>query len=82
MDGKTTYLNANIDYDIYLQQPKGFEQGENKVCHLNKSIYGLKQSGKLWNKLIHAFLTDIAFSDHLLTIVCIIRKTQTFVYIF
>ena len=61
MDVKTAYLNANIDCNIYLQQPKGFEQGENKVCHLNKSIYGLKQSGKLWNKLIHAFLTDNSF---------------------
>ena len=81
MDVKTAYLNANIDCDIYLQQPKGFEQGENKVCHLNKSIYGLKQSGKLWNKLIHAFLTDNSFQrssvDH-----CLYYKKDTNVCIY
>ena len=81
MDVKTAYLNANIDCDIYLQQPKGFEQGENKVCHLNKSIYGLKQSGKLWNKLIHAFLTDNSFQrssvDH-----CLYYKKDTNICIY
>ena len=81
MDVKTAYLNANIDCNIYLQQPKGFEQGENKVCHLNKSIYGLKQSGKLWNKLIHAFLTDNSFQrssvDH-----CLYYKKDTNICIY
>ena len=44
MDVKTAYLNANIDYEIYIEQPRGFKKGENRVCYLNKSIYGLKQS--------------------------------------
>ena len=32
---------------IYNEQPKGFEIRKNKVCKLKKSIYGLKQAGKL-----------------------------------
>ena len=55
MDVKTTYLNANIDYEIYIEQPQGFKKGENRVCYLNKSIYGLKQSGRMWNNVLNEF---------------------------
>ena len=47
LDVKTANLNAPIDCNIYVKQPEGFEiPGDNKVCHLNKSLYGLKQSGR------------------------------------
>ena len=50
MDVKTAYLNAPIDCEIYIEQPEGFEQqGENGVklvCKLQKSLYGIKQSGR------------------------------------
>ena len=35
MDVKTSYLNANIDCEIYIEQPQGFQKGENRVCYLN-----------------------------------------------
>ena len=50
MDVKTAYLNADIDCVIFLEQPEGFvkrnSKGEKLVCKLNKSLYGLKQSGR------------------------------------
>lgn len=53
MDVKTAYLHAPIDCEIYMEQPEGFEKksktGEKLVCKLNKSLYGLKQSGRNWN---------------------------------
>ena len=72
LDVKSAYLNAEIDHEIYLQQPKGFikydEKGNPLVLKLNKSLYGLKQSGRMWNNLLHNFLTDIDFvqseADH------------------
>ena len=61
MDVKAAYLNAPIDCEIYLEQPEGFEakteNGEQLFCRLNKSLYGLKQSGRNWNKMLHSFLT-------------------------
>ena len=46
MDVKTTFLNEELDKEIYMDQPIGFEtQGhERKLCRLKCSICDLKQS--------------------------------------
>ena len=38
MDIKSAYLNGSISEDIYMQQPKGYEEkgGENKIAKLKK----------------------------------------------
>ena len=51
IDVDTAYLNANIDADLYITQPQGFEvpnQGELRACKLNRAIYGLKQAVLAW----------------------------------
>ncbi|KAK3876712.1 hypothetical protein Pcinc_018524 [Petrolisthes cinctipes] len=67
MDVKTAYLNADIEYEIYLEQPEGFvkknEKGEHLVCKLKKSLYGLKQSGRNWNSTLQKFLNDQKFNQ-------------------
>ncbi|KAL0559238.1 hypothetical protein IC582_003835 [Cucumis melo] len=51
MDVKTTFLNGNLEESIYMVQPEGFIQKgqEQKICKLQKSIYGLKQASRSWN---------------------------------
>ena len=65
MDVKRAYLNANIDCEVFMEQPKGFitKSGDNDdlVLRLKKSQYGLKQSGRLWNNLLHSFLVERGF---------------------
>ena len=59
MDVKTAYLNAPIDCEIYMEQTEGSEVQRGKgrlVYKLNKSLYGLKQSGRNWNSLLHSYL--------------------------
>ena len=50
MDIKKAYLNADIEEELFMQQPEGFEkfdkQGNPLICKLRKSLYGLKQSGR------------------------------------
>jgi len=52
IDIKSAYLNGNLEEEIYMDQPRGFEVkgAENKVCRLLKVIYGLKQAGRQWHK--------------------------------
>lgn len=45
-DVKTAFLHGKLDNEIYMKAPDGYEYGENIVCELKKSIYGLKQAEK------------------------------------
>ncbi|KAF5804990.1 putative RNA-directed DNA polymerase [Helianthus annuus] len=51
MDVKTAFLNGHLSEDVYMVQPDGFIDPKypNRVCKLNKSIYGLKQASRSWN---------------------------------
>jgi hypothetical protein len=51
MDVKTTFLNGNLEEDVYMIKPKGFVDPNNarKICKIKKSIYGLKQACRSWN---------------------------------
>ncbi|GKA82497.1 zinc finger, CCHC-type containing protein [Tanacetum coccineum] len=52
MDVKTTFLNGELDEEVYMNQPQGFIMpgNENKVCKLIKSLYGLKHAPKQWHQ--------------------------------
>ena len=51
MDVKTTFLNGFLKEELYMMQPEGFvnHKGTNKVCKLQRSIYGLVQASRSWN---------------------------------
>nr|GEW15052.1 zinc finger, CCHC-type [Tanacetum cinerariifolium] len=52
MDVKTTFLNGDLDEEVYMKQPEGFIMpgNEHKVCKLVNSLYGLKQAPKQWHQ--------------------------------
>ena len=54
MDVKTAFLYGELKDEIYMEQPEGFlvKEQEKKVCKLIKSIYGLKQAGRVWYELM------------------------------
>ena len=59
----TAFLLSNLDEEIYMEQPPGFVVAgkENYVCRLRKSIYGLKQSPKVWNCEIDSYLKSLGY---------------------
>ncbi|GAA0164555.1 hypothetical protein LIER_20158 [Lithospermum erythrorhizon] len=61
MDVKTTFLNGELDEEVYMEQPEGFivHGQEHKVCKPIKSLYGIKQAPKQW----HQKFDEIVLSD-------------------
>ena len=46
MDVKSTFLNGELQEEVYVAQPAGFvvEGAEHKVLKLKKALYGLRQA--------------------------------------
>jgi hypothetical protein len=46
MDVKSTFLNGDLEEEVYMEQPEGFSLTDNSnyVCNLKKNLYGLKQA--------------------------------------
>ena len=57
-DVKAAYLKSDIDEEIYMLLPKANKNDNNHWVKLLKSIYGLKQAGKLWFENIKGVLLD------------------------
>jgi hypothetical protein len=55
-DVPTAFLNADVEEEVYMEMPKGFGK-DGVVCRLLKSLYGLKQGPRNWDRLIHGFIT-------------------------
>lgn len=65
IDFDQAYLNGELDEEIYMEQPEGFEVGASgKVCRLRKALYGLKQAGRQWFLTLQTCLEGIGFVCH------------------
>jgi hypothetical protein len=61
MDVKTAFLYGDIDEEVYVEQPTGYDNGKDDVCILDKGLYGLKQSPRIWYSTLTQFLRSIGF---------------------
>ena len=52
MDVKSAFLNGILSEQVYVEQPKGFEDPKfpNYLYRLKKSLYGLNQALRAWNE--------------------------------
>ncbi len=60
MDVVTAFLQEDIDEVIYVEFPHGHKK-EGQVCQLNRALYGLKQSPRLWQQNIRATLAKLGY---------------------
>ena len=66
MDVKTTFLNGDLEKNVYIAQSKGFvmEGKERMGCRLKKSIYGLKQVSRQWYLKFDQTIRNFGFKEN------------------
>ncbi|XP_070026462.1 uncharacterized protein LOC142182230 [Nicotiana tabacum] len=83
MDVKITFLNGDLEEEVYMHQPEGFcdKVKSHLVCKLNKSIYGLKQASRQWYIKFHNVVSSFEFTKNIID-QCIYLKISGSKYIF
>jgi hypothetical protein len=63
MDVKTTFLHGDLEKEIYMKQPEEFVVRGKKylVCKLKRSLYGLKQSIRMWYQNFDTYILSLGF---------------------
>ena len=70
LDIKNAFLNGELVEEVYIELPPRFfdDQGNKKVCKLNKSLYGLKQSPRAWfgrfSQVLRRYRYSQGYVDH------------------
>ncbi|CAI7854585.1 unnamed protein product [Closterium sp. NIES-53] len=62
MDVTTAFLNGVLEEEIFMAQPKGFDDGSGRVLRLKKALYGLKQAPRQWYLKLRGVLEEIGFT--------------------
>lgn len=62
-DVKSAFLNGDIQEEVYVKQPQGYEKkGEKyRVYKLLKALYGLSQAPRAWYARLKRFLERVGF---------------------
>jgi hypothetical protein len=82
MDVVTAYLYGSLDSEIYMKVPDGLKIPDSKANHnmysvkLQRALYGLKQSGRMWYNRLSQFLLKKGYINNPDSPCVFIRKSQ------
>lgn len=88
IDVVTVYLYGSIDSDIYMKIPEGFKMAdalsekpkEMYSIKLKRSLYGLKQPGRMWYNRLSVYLTSKGYKNKTIC-PCVFIKKKTSGYV-
>jgi hypothetical protein len=62
LDVKNAFLNGELREYVYMRPPPGYSVPEGMVCHLRRSLYGLKRAPRAWFQRFASVVTAAGFS--------------------
>nr|CAN74255.1 hypothetical protein VITISV_039608 [Vitis vinifera] len=77
MDVKTTFLNGDLEEEVYMKQPEWLitNGNDHMVYKLKKSIYGLKQASRQWYLKFHDVISSFSFMENVID-QCVYHKVS------
>ena len=64
LDIQTAFLNGELEECIYIEQPRGYEEGDFCIaCQLQRALYGLCQAQRQWHACLRKELELRGFSE-------------------
>ena len=73
LDVKQAFTKAKLDCKIVMKFPGGCDELSGKYVDLEKALYGLEQSGLLWNDLLVDKLVSVHGMEQCITDRCVFR---------
>ena len=71
-DIEQAFVQSKIDRDIFLKLPEGCDELSGKIVKLNRSLYGLRQSPRVFHKLLMSKLVGFGL-ERFATDPCVFR---------
>jgi hypothetical protein len=82
LDVKTTFLNGDLEEEIWMEQPEGFEIGEkDRACHLQKALYELKQAPRAWHLKLTREMGTLGFETSSADPALFVKRYERTVYV-
>ena len=85
MDIETSFLEGDLEEEIYIRLPKGLEHIQDApngyVGRLNKSVYGLVQESRKFYRKMGEFLMSIGFERSLIG-PCLFKTAEVFILLY
>ena len=60
-DVTSAFTQSDIDFDVYVEPPLGYDEYKGKVLKLRKSLYGTKQASRMWQLKLRSKLIEMGF---------------------
>ncbi|GKC12440.1 putative ribonuclease H-like domain-containing protein [Tanacetum coccineum] len=78
MDVKSAFLYGEIEEEVYVCQPPGFEDPKfpNKVYKVDKALYGLHQAPRTWYETLSTIYWTMDFKEVILIRLCSLKRSK------
>lgn len=75
MDVKNTFLNRDLEEEVYMKPPPRYQHPKNKVRHLRRALYGLRQAPRVWFAKFSNTMSQLSFTCSSHNLAFFVRST-------